>query len=426
MSIFENNLNFAKQLDSKDPLALYRQQFLIPTHNGSDVLYFTGNSLGLQPKGALDALKQECDDWAKWGVEGHFNSKNPWYSYHEMFAEGASKLVGALTTEVVMMNQLTVNLHLLLTTFYRPQGKRKKILFETKPFPSDQYAFESHATIHNLTSEEVLVEMQPRAGELTLRTEDIVKKIEELGEELALVCFGAVNYFTGQFFDLKTITEAAHKQGAYAGFDLAHTAGNIPLELHKWNVDFACWCTYKYLNSGPGSVAGAFINQKHTKNTELPRLAGWWGNKKETRFKMLPNFDPMETVEAWQLSNSPVFNMAIHKVALDMFTEAGMDNLRKKSEHLTAYLEYILSEVEKNSGQVLQVITPKNKEERGAQLSVIVEGRDKNLIKHLAENGVFVDWREPNVIRLAPVPLYNTFEDIYQLGQILTQVFASK
>lgn len=426
MTQFENSKTFANSLDSKDELSRYRNKFIFPQHQGRNVLYFTGNSLGLQPADAKAAIISECDDWARWGVEGHFHAKNPWYSYHEMFAEGAAKLVGALQEEVVMMNQLTVNLHLLLTTFYRPDKKRKKILFETKPFPSDQYAFESHAKIHGLNPDDVLVELQPREGELTLRTEDITSKIEELGDELALVCIGAVNYFTGQFFDLKTITASAHAQGAYAGFDLAHAAGNLPLQLHEWEVDFACWCTYKYLNSGPGSVAGAYIHQKHVHNTTLPRLAGWWGNKKETRFRMLPKFDPMESAEAWQLSNAPVFNMAIHKVALDMFTEAGIDNLRKKSIGLTAYLEYILSETEKTSGQSLKIITPKNKEERGAQLSVIVEGRDKSLIKQLAEHGVVVDWREPNVIRLAPVPLYSTYGDIYDLGQILGKIFTGK
>lgn len=426
MTQFENSKTFANSLDSKDELSRYRNKFIFPQHQGRNVLYFTGNSLGLQPADAKAAIISECEDWARWGVEGHFHAKNPWYSYHEMFAEGAAKLVGALPEEVVMMNQLTVNLHLLLTTFYRPDKKRKKILFETKPFPSDQYAFESHAKIHGLNPDDVLVELQPREGELTLRTEDITSKIEELGDELALVCIGAVNYFTGQFFDLKTITASAHAQGAYAGFDLAHAAGNLPLQLHEWEVDFACWCTYKYLNSGPGSVAGAYIHQKHVHNTTLPRLAGWWGNKKETRFRMLPKFDPMESAEAWQLSNAPVFNMAIHKVALDMFTEAGIDNLRKKSIGLTAYLEYILGETEKTSGQSLKIITPKNKEERGAQLSVIVEGRDKSLIKQLAEHGVVVDWREPNVIRLAPVPLYSTYGDIYDLGQILGKIFTGK
>lgn len=423
MSRFENTAEFAVKKDEADALARFRKKFIFPQHDNRDVLYFTGNSLGLQPQGAKNALIQECDDWAKFGVEGHFRARNPWYSYHELFTENAAKLVGALPEEVVMMNQLTVNLHLLLTTFYRPEGKRKKILFETKPFPSDQYAFESQAALHGLNPDEVLVEMQPRPGELLLRTEDILDKINELGDTLAVVCFGAVNYFTGQYFNLKEITATAQKNGAIAGYDLAHAAGNVHLKLHEWNVDFACWCTYKYLNSGPGSVAGAYIHQRHAKNTDLPRLAGWWGNKKETRFQMKPHFDPMQTAEAWQLSNAPVFNMAVHKVALDIFSEAGIENLRSKSVELTSYLEYILNETEKITGQPLQVITPKNPDERGCQLSVIVEGRDRSLITALAWQGVVADWREPNVIRLAPVPLYNSFEDVYKLGVILRNIF---
>jgi kynureninase len=423
---FENTIAFAREKDRLDPLSAYRNKFLFPKLHGQNFLYFTGNSLGLQPKGVKETLLQECDDWERYGVEGHMHATNPWFSYHERFTEGSANLVGALPEEVVVMNQLTVNLHLLLVSFYRPEGKRTKILFEHKPFPSDHYAFESQAKLHGLNPSDVLVEMKPRAGEYNLRSEDILSKINELGSELALVCFGAVNYFTGQFFDLPSITKAAHAVGAKAGFDLAHTAGNLPLELHNWDVDFACWCTYKYLNSGPGSVGGVFINQKHVSNKDIMRLAGWWGHDKQTRFQMEPGFDPMPTAEAWQLSNAPIMSMAVHKVALDLFTEIGMPALRKKSIELTGYLEYILGEVQKKSGVALEIITPSNPEERGAQLSVIVPGADKSLVNQLLEKAVVVDWREPNVVRMAPAPMYNSFEDVFSFGEVFTALLKEK
>lgn len=419
---FENSLEFAQSLDESDRLAGFRDRFIFPQHNGTDVLYFTGNSLGLQPKATRDSVNQELEDWALYGVEGHFMARRPWYSYHEMFAEGSAKIVGGLPEEVVVMNQLTVNLHLMLISFYRPVGKRRKILFETKPFPSDHYAFESQARLHGLDPADVLVEMQPRHGELTLRTEDIVAKIHELGDELAVVCFGAVNYFTGQFFEISTITSAGHSVGAHVGFDLAHAAGNVPLYLHDQDVDFACWCSYKYLNSGPGGVSGVFVHKKHHANKDLVRLAGWWGHNKETRFQMQPGFDPIESAEAWQMSNAPVLSMAAHKAALDIFSEAGMNALREKSLNLTAYLEFIFQETALATGVQLQIITPTVPTERGCQLSVIVPGATKQLVKDLAAQGVVVDWREPNVIRLAPVPLYNRFEDIYSFGKILTDL----
>ncbi|MFZ4784402.1 MAG: kynureninase [Flavobacteriales bacterium] len=417
---FENSLEFAQSLDQSDRLAGYRDRFIFPQHNSTDVLYFTGNSLGLQPKATRDSVNQELEDWARYGVEGHFMARRPWYNYHEMFAEGSAKIVGGLPEEVVVMNQLTVNLHLMLISFYRPAGKRRKILFETKPFPSDHYAFESQARLHGLDPADVLVEMQPRHGELTLRTEDIVAKIHELGDELAMVCFGAVNYFTGQFFEISTITSAGHSVGAHVGFDLAHAAGNVPLYLHDQEVDFACWCSYKYLNSGPGGVSGVFVHKKHHANKDLVRLAGWWGHNKETRFQMQPGFDPIESAEAWQMSNAPVLSMAAHKAALDIFSEAGMNALREKSLNLTAYLEFIFQETALTTGVQLQIITPTVPTERGCQLSVIVPGATKQLVKDLAAQGVVVDWREPNVIRLAPVPLYNRFEDIYSFGKTLT------
>ena len=420
---FQFDLGFAQSLDAGDKLASYIERFLFPKHNGSNVLYFTGNSLGLQPKGVKEAFVAECDDWASFGVEGHFLARKPWYSYHERFTAGASKLVGAQENEVVMMNQLTVNLNLLLVSFYKPEGKRRKILFEAKPFPSDQYAFASQAQLRGFNPNDVLVELLPREGELTLRTEDIVEAIRELGDELALVCFGGVNYFTGQLFEMKEITSVAHEVGALCGFDLAHTAGNVPLSLHEWNVDFACWCTYKYLNSGPGSVGGVFVHERHATNRDLFRLAGWWGHNKETRFKMGPDFDPIPTAESWSMSNAPVFNMIAHEISLGIFSEVGMDALREKSLLLTAYLDFVLKEVMRITGQKLTRITPEDPAQRGCQLSVIVEGHDRKLVSTLYEQGVVVDWREPNVIRLAPVPLYNSFEDVYQLGKVLEQIF---
>lgn len=419
---FQNTQAFARSLDHQDQLAAFREEFLFPQHEGKNMLYFTGNSLGLQPKNARASVNQELDDWATYGVEGHFHAKRPWYSYHEQFAKGSAMIVGAKESEVVVMNQLTVNLHLLLISFYRPEGKRKKILFETKPFPSDHYAFESQARLHGLLPEDVLVEMQPREGEVTLRTEDIVSKIQSVGDELAVVCFGAVNYFTGQFFDIKTITEAAHAVGAKAGFDLAHAAGNVPLHLHDHNVDFACWCSYKYLNSGPGGVSGAYIHERYHKDKSLVRLAGWWGHNKQTRFQMQPGFDPIESAEAWQMSNAPVLSMAAHKASLDIFEQAGMSALRTKSLALTAYLEFIVKETAQSTGVALRILTPENPEERGCQLSIVVPGATKKLVHDLAARGVIVDWREPNVIRLAPVPLYNSFEDIYLFGQELKTI----
>ncbi len=386
------------------------------------MLYFTGNSLGLQPKGVRARIDQELDDWATYGVEGHFHAKNPWYSYHELLTDASARVVGALPPEVVVMNQLTVNLHLLLVSFYRPQGKRRKILFEHKPFPSDHYAFESQARLHGLDPADVLIEMKPRAGEWNLRTEDILQAISDAGDELACVCFGGVNYFTGQYFDLKAITAAAHKAGATCGFDLAHAAGNVPVQLHDWNVDFACWCSYKYLNSGPGGVAGAFVHERHHHNKELLRLAGWWGHNKNTRFKMEPGFDPIPSAEAWQLSNAPVLSMAAHKASLELFDRAGMAALREKSLLLTSWLEFVLAEVRAKTGVPLEIITPSDPAQRGCQLSVIVPGRDRSLVKRLADKGVIVDWREPNVIRMAPVPMYNSFEDILSFGEILTSI----
>ena len=424
MSTFENSLAYAQTRDAVDPLRAFRNEFHFPQHDGWDVLYFTGNSLGLQPKAAADALKQELDDWARFGVEGHFRAKHPWYSYHEELTPSLARLVGALPEEVVAMNQLTSNLHFLMVSFYRPGGKRRKILTETRPFPSDTYAFASQIAFHGGDPGGDLVEVQPRPGEQTLRTEDIVAKINELGEELALVCFGGVNFYTGQAFDMAAITQAAHAVGATAGFDLAHAAGNLHLKLHDWNVDFACWCSYKYLNSGPGSVAGAFVHQRHL-GEQLPLFAGWWGHDKNERFKMERTFKPMPTAEAWQVSNAPVFSMAVHRVALEQFDRAGIANLRAKSEQLTAYLAFIIAEVAQHSGTRLEVITPNDPMQRGCQLSILAHGHGKALFNRITDRGVVADWREPNVIRVAPVPLYNSFEDVHRFGEILIECLSA-
>lgn len=418
MMAYENTLAFAQARDAADPLRAFRNEFHFPQHDGRDVLYFTGNSLGLQPKAAADALKQELDDWARFGVEGHFHAKHPWYSYHEELTPSLARLVGALPEEVVAMNQLTSNLHFLMVSFYRPAGKRRKILTEQRPFPSDTYAFASQIAFHGGDPGTDLIEVQPRTGEHTLRTEDILAKINELGEELALVCFGGVNFYTGQAFDMAAITQAAHAVGATAGFDLAHAAGNLHLKLHDWNVDFACWCSYKYLNSGPGSVAGAFVHQRHL-GKQLPLFAGWWGHDKNERFKMERTFKPMPTAEAWQVSNAPVFSMAVHRVALEQFDRAGIAQLRAKSEQLTAYLAFIIAEVAQHTGTHLEVITPNDPMQRGCQLSILAHGHGKALFNRITEQGVIADWREPNVIRVAPVPLYNSFEDVWRFGEIL-------
>ena len=418
MSNYHNTLAFSHAQDAADPLRAFRDEFHFPRHAGAPVIYFTGNSLGLQPKAAAAALQQELDDWARFGVEGHFLAKHPWYSYHEELTASTARMVGALPEEVVVMNQLTSNLHFLLVSFYRPQGRRVKILTETRPFPSDTYAFASQIAFHGGDPETDLVEVQPRAGEHTLRTEDIVAKINELGDDLALVCFGGVNFYTGQAFDMAAITKAAHGVGANVGFDLAHAAGNLHLKLHDWNMDFACWCSYKYLNSGPGSVAGAFVHQRHL-GKDLPLFAGWWGHDKAERFKMERTFRPMPTAEAWQVSNAPVFSMAVHRVALEQFDRAGIARLRAKSEQLTGYLAFIIAEVAKDTDTDLEVITPNDPAQRGCQLSVLAHGHGKALFNRLTERGVVADWREPNVIRVAPVPMYNSFEDVHRFGEIL-------
>jgi kynureninase len=426
---FSNSLHFAKDIDAKDSLHPYRHQFYFPLLNGKQALYFTGNSLGLQPKTTQDAIITELEDWANFGVEGHFHARNPWYSYHELLNESAARIVGAKPLEVVMMNQLTVNLHLLMMSFYRPTGKRFKIICEAKAFPSDQYALESQVKMHGFAPDDAIIEISPRHGAYCISHEDIYNAIEKHKDELAIVMFGGVNYYTGQVFDMKKITQKAHEAGAYAGFDLAHAAGNIALKLNEWNVDFACWCTYKYLNSGPGSVAGAFVHENHH-HKNLPRLAGWWGHDKVTRFKMEKGFNPIPTAEGWQLSNAPIFSMAAHKASLAIFEEVGMEKLIAKSNMLKAYTEFVIADINEQLGGekgTLEIITPLNDSAgdyfgSGCQVSIVAHGYGKKLFEDLLKNSVIADWREPNVIRIAPVPLYNSFEDIYNFGEVLLRI----
>jgi kynureninase len=417
---FENSLAFAQTMDVNDPLKDFRNQFHFPTFHEKPIRYFTGNSLGLQPKKAAQYIHEELEAWAKYGVEGHFLAKRPWFAYHENLTEYTAEIVGAKQIEVVVTHSLTTNLHLLMVSFFRPSGKRTKILCEAKAFPSDQYALESQIKLHGLSMEH-LVEVAPREGEQLIREEDILDKIHELGDELALVMIGGVNYYTGQLFDMKKITEAGHSVGAIVGFDLAHAAGNINLQLHDWGIDFAAWCGYKYLNSSPGGVSGMFVHERHANKPELPRFAGWWGYNKESRFKMEPGFVPMPGAEGWQLSNAPVLGMAAHLASLELFHEAGMERIGRKRDVLTAFLEFIIQDVSERNKErcTFEIITPSEITKRGAQLSILVHGQGKSLFDKLSDDGVVADWREPNVIRIAPAPLYNSFEDCYWFGKLL-------
>jgi kynureninase len=414
---FEASEQFAFEMDAQDSLRSFREKFYIPKQpDGEDVLYFTGNSLGLQPKTTGNYIEQELKDWATLGVEGHFHAKNPWLPYHEFVAEQMAEIVGAKPIETVVMNSLTVNLHLLMVSFYRPTPERNKIVIEAGAFPSDQYAVQSQIKFHNFEIENSLIELKPRIGEALLRTEDIEKTIEENGNSIALIMLGGVNYYTGQKYDFERITKAGHEIGAVVGFDLAHAAGNVELKLHDWNADFAAWCSYKYLNSGPGSIAGVFVHERHAESFDLPRFAGWWGHDKETRFLMGSKFIPLRGAEGWQLSNPPIFQLAALKTSLDIFEQAGMRNLIEKSKKLTAYLEFLLEEIR---DERISVITPSNPDERGCQLSIRVQDADKHLFNSISEKGVYADWREPDVIRVAPVPLYNSFMDVFRFAEIL-------
>ena len=417
---FESTLEFAKSLDERDPLRSFREEFLFPDFHEKNLIYFTGNSLGLQPKNAKNYILEELEDWQKYGVEGHFISRRPWYSYHENLTDMMAEIVGAKPIEVVVTHSLTTNLHLLMVSFFRPEGKRTKIICEEKAFPSDQYAIESQLNFHGLGLDN-LIEIAPRKGELLIREEDIIAKINEIGDELALVMIGGVNYYTGQLFDMKSITNAGHSVGAKVGFDLAHAAGNVELSLNAWGVDFAAWCGYKYLNSSPGGVAGMFVHERHANNSNLPRFAGWWGHNKDTRFEMKPGFSPIPGAEGWQLSNAPVLGMAVQLASLEIFKNAGMGRISEKRDLLTAYLEYIILDVSERNKTTcsFEIITPSEPAKRGSQLSMLVHGKGKELFEKLSKNGVVADWREPNVIRIAPAPLYNSFEDCYWFGKFL-------
>ncbi len=419
---YQNSLSFAKDLDQTDPLAKFKDQFYTLKKDGNHVVYLCGNSLGLQPKNAKAAIEQELTDWANLGVDGHFDGKNPWKLYHHFLAENAAKVVGAKPQEVVIMNNLTANLHLMMVSFYKPTATRYKIMMEATAFPSDQYAMESQARFHGLNPEDAIIELKPREGEYTLRTEDILAQIEAHKDSLAIVMMGGVNYYSGQAFNMQVITKAAHAVGAIAGFDLAHAAGNLQLALHDWDVDFAVWCTYKYLNSGPGGTSGVFVNERFANRPDIVRFAGWWGHHEKDRFLMKKGFIPMEGAAGWQLSNAQIFPMAIHKASLEIFAEAGIQNLRAKSEKLTAYLEFILQDFK----AYLNVITPSDPAQRGCQLSIIVKENGKALFDYLCSKDIIPDWREPDVIRMSPVPLYNSFEDIFLIGQALKKYFEAQ
>jgi kynureninase len=418
---FHDTESFAHDLDAADPLSHFRQEFHLPLGpDGRPAAYLCGNSLGLQPRGARRYVEEELDAWAQLGVEGHFKDRAPWYSYHELFRESGARLVGARPGEVVMMNSLTVNMHLMLTTFYRPEGQRTRILTDAPAFPSDLYALQSQIRWHGLDPAAELIQVTPRPGEHVLRDEDIEAKILEQGDRIAVVLWNAVNYYTGQFFDLPRLTAAARSRGCRVGLDLAHAAGNVPLQLHDWDIDFAVWCSYKYLNAGPGAVAGCFVHERHGVNAALFRLAGWWGNDPATRFRMHlePNFIPRAGADGWQLSNPPILSLAPLRASLELFDRAGMAMLRAKSICLVSYLEFLL---DRTPAGRFSCITPRASQRRGCQLSLLVHERPRELFAALQRQGVVGDFREPNVIRLAPVPLYNTFHDVWTAAQIIAK-----
>lgn len=431
--IYKNNIEFALQMDKDDPLNTFRNRFHIPklkdmpsakpdANVNEEVIYFCGNSLGLQPKTISDYINKEIDDWKKLAIEGHLHAQNPWYYYHNFFSKSVARIVGAKESEVVVMNSLTVNLHLMMVSFYRPTKKKYKILIEAGAFPSDQYVFESQVKLHGFNPDDAILELKHKNGETTLNTNDIIHTIEKHKDELALIIFGGVNYYTGQAFDMQSITKAGHEFEIIVGFDLAHAAGNLKMQLHDWDVDFAAWCSYKYLNSGPGGVAGIFVHERHGNNPDTPRFAGWWGYDEETRFLMKKGFKPQPGAAGWQLSNAPVFPMAIHKASLDIFDEAGMDALCSKRDLLTGYMEFLIDQlIVKYGKEKIKIITPRNKSERGCQLSIVIKDIGKIVYESLIAKGVFADWREPDVIRAAPVPLYNKFEEVFRFIQMLKE-----
>ncbi|MEL7020603.1 MAG: kynureninase [Bacteroidota bacterium] len=416
-TIHKNSLAYAKEMDAADELRDYRSQFHFPSQkDGQPYVYLCGNSLGLQPKSLQENLQQELADWQNLGVEGHFHGKNPWVFYDELLTNSMAKIVGAKPIEVAVMNTLTVNLHLMMVSFYQPKGKRNKILIEADAFPSDKYAVESQIKFHGLDPDACIIEIAARPGEVCLREADILTKIEEEGEEIALVLIGNTNYYTGQYFNMKKITEHAHAKGCMVGFDCAHGAGNLPLNLHDSGCDFAVWCNYKYINSGPGSLGGVFVHERHAHNKDLPRFTGWWGQKMDTRFKMRDAFDPIPGVDGWQLSNPPILSLVAVWTSLEMFAEVGMDRLRKKSISLTGYLEYLVKSL---GDDIVNIVTPADPEQRGAQLSIQVKNADRTLFDQIMADGVIADWREPDVMRIAPAPMYNSYEDVYNFYTIL-------
>ena len=419
---FSTDEDFARQLDSEDPLRHLRERFYLPLHkNGQPLIYFAGNSLGLMPRSARELVDEELDNWAKLGVDAHHATGTPWYTYHEAVREPTARLVGAKPLEVICMNSLTVNLHLMMATFYRPTPSRFKILMEEPAFPSDTYAIKTQIVNHGLDPRDALILARPRKNDFTVRPEDIIDLIDKHADQLAVVMFAGANFFTGQLFDIEQITSAARKRDIVVGFDLAHAIGNVPLSLHDWSVDFAVWCSYKYLNSGPGAVAGAFVHERHAANTKLPRLAGWFGNDPNTRFRLHlePEFVPVASADGWQISNPPILSMAPLRASLAVFDEAGgMDPLRAKSIRLTSYLEFLLTEI---GSKKFTVITPRESNARGCQLSILAHEHPKELLKEVETAGVKCDFREPNVIRVAPTPLYNTFHEVWRFGRILAQ-----
>jgi len=421
---FENNLAFAKALDEQDVLQEMRNEYLFPQQNGKPFIYLCGNSLGLQPKVAREVLDVQLNNWQNLAVEGWFEGDSPWMFYHKELKKLMAPIVGAKPAEVCPMNTLTVNLHLLMVSFYKPKAHRFKIIMEAGAFPSDQYAIESQVRFHGHDPKEAIIEVKPKEGEYTLCTEDIIQQIIENGEEIALVLFGGINYFTGQWFDMPAITKAGHRVGAIVGFDLAHAAGNVPVKLHEWEIDFACWCSYKYQNAGPGGISGIFVHEKHFSDASLNRFAGWWGYQEAQRFKMEKGFIPEAGADGWQVSCTQVMPMALYHASLQLFEKAGfMEALRDKSKTLTSYLFYIINQVNKQLGEEqYQIITPQNVEDRGAQVSIIAKADGKQIFDALVAENILGDWREPNVIRLSPVPMYNSFEDVFRTGELLLNI----